>query len=228
MAPGPGEIGPTHEFKNPIAGCFSHVGGHRLKMGQFGPAELRRIAMCNQSKPVAIGKTDNSNLNGQSVNDNHVTQEIHLWFDGSTTQSQSGGRIGWAVTDVDLIVRASGSLDEAPGNSSQSAELQGFLAAILLTPEGRSNTDYLVIGDSNYAINLINLNWIARWKQRGWRLSKGGKAPAHLDLIIAIDNAVSLRPNLRFKWEARCSSEPGRLADAVSRAQAFGPNCKKS
>lgn len=169
------------------------------------------IAESCQTPPT---KSNSANINPKRI-----------WFDGSTTRCGKGGREGWAVVDEELNILVEGSREDSPENSSQRAELRGFLAAIRCVPVGPESANFQILGDSVYAVNLIALGWLQAWKSRGWlKIGSAKQPPSNLDLLFEIDTELSLRPGLVVQWEKRCTSAPGKLADAKSRTAAMPSN----
>ena len=172
--------------------------------------------MTKSARNWAMRKSELAPTNHQSNSDQLMKT---ITFDGSATTS-GGGAEGYAVCNGLLEVIATGSRAPDPGNSSQRAELRGLIAALQQVPIGPTATQYLILGDSSYAISLINENRIAKWRSRGWKNSTN-KTPANMDLVLQVEIEISLRPGLTVQWINRCSTDAARLVDSVSRPESI-------
>jgi len=180
--------------------------------------------MTNSARGMATSIAESCQTPPSKSNSANINPK-RIWFDGSTTRYGKGGREGWAVVDEELNILVEGSREESPENSSQRAELRGFLAAIRCVPVGNESLNFHILGDSSYSINLVAQGWLMSWKSKGWKKKSNSKAtPANLDLLISIDLELSLRPGLLVQWEKRCTSAPGKLVDAKSRDATMNSN----
>ena len=84
----------------------------------------------------------------------------------------------------------------AASGTNQIAELTAILQAILAH---NGSEPLLIESDSQYAIRCSS-DWLPGWKKKGWRTA-GGSPVKNLDLVKAIDLAISRRPGpVRFRW----------------------------
>lgn len=110
--------------------------------------------------------------------------------DGSALRNPSGPA-GWCWY-VDDRRWAAGGWKQ---NTNNVAELTAI--AEVLDATAALDVDLVIETDSRYAIDCVT-NWIAGWRQRGWRTS-AGKPVKNADLIRRIDTALSGR-TVRFVW----------------------------
>lgn len=112
--------------------------------------------------------------------------------DGSCLRNP-GGAIGWAWVNHDGGTFDSGG---AASGTNQVAELTALLEAITSHP---GEEPLLIESDSQYAIRCAS-EWVEGWKRKGWRTA-GGAPVKNLDLVQAIDRAITERPGpVRFRW----------------------------
>ncbi|MCL1899013.1 MAG: ribonuclease HI [Promicromonosporaceae bacterium] len=112
--------------------------------------------------------------------------------DGSCLKNP-GGAIGWAWVD-----HQDGHFDSggAAEGTNQIAELIAILRAVEAHP---GEAPLLIESDSQYAIKSAT-EWLPGWKRKGWRTA-AGKPVQNLELIKALDAAISARPGpVRFRW----------------------------
>ncbi len=137
---------------------------------------------------------------------------ITVSTDGSCL-SNPGGAIGWAWINHD------GSFDSggAASGTNQVAELTALLQAVRSHP----GADPLLIeSDSQYAIKCAS-EWVVAWKRKGWRTA-GGQPVKNLELVQAIDRAITERPGpVRFRWVRGHVGDPfNERADQLAGAAA--------
>jgi ribonuclease HI len=116
---------------------------------------------------------------------------ITVSTDGSCLRNP-GGAIGWAWINHDGTFDSGG----AASGTNQVAELTALLQAVRAHPGAEP---LLIESDSQYAIKCAS-EWVVAWKRKGWRTA-GGQPVKNLELVRAIDRAITERPGpVRFRW----------------------------
>lgn len=103
----------------------------------------------------------------------------------------------------------------------------GELTAVLdlLEQTADVDDDLVIFCDSKYAINSIT-QWMPGWKRKGWK--KGdGKPVLNVEIMQALDRAMTGRTNVRFEWIKGHSGhalneEADRLANGAATAYQKG------
>ncbi|WP_040793078.1 ribonuclease H family protein [Nocardia paucivorans] len=132
--------------------------------------------------------------------------------DGSCLRNP-GGAIGWAWVDHTGGADSGG----AASGTNQIAELRALLEAIRAHP---GPEPLLIESDSLYAIKCAS-EWIAGWRNNGWRTSNGAPVK-NAELIQQIDRAIATRPGpVRFRWvRGHVGNYYNEQADALAGAAA--------
>ena len=138
---------------------------------------------------------------------------------GSGSASGNPGAGGWAciVRQGEYRVELSGGAARATKNRM---ELTAVIEGLKALPEGCRAE---VITDAEFLYKGMT-EWIAAWKQRGWRTSSG-QAVANQELWQDIETAVARHQSVQWRWSEDRSGHPdheraGILASEAARRQA--------
>lgn len=129
--------------------------------------------------------------------------DVTIYCDGSADLRDGSG--GWAA----VLIGRRGKRREFyqgmhEGHTNQTAEL---MAAILgLSKLKRDDLRVLIVTDSKYVSEPFRQGWIAKWREKNWRL-KGGERP-NRELWETLDSLVVLHKVVDFKWVKGHSGDP--------------------
>ncbi|MGA8297122.1 MAG: ribonuclease H [Acidimicrobiales bacterium] len=134
-------------------------------------------------------------------------ERIVVYTDGACIGNPGPGGWAWATSTVRF---ASGA---DPETTNQRMELTAVIEAVAAHP-GQLE----VASDSEYVVRCFNDRWWARWRQKGWKNSKG-EPVANQDLwkpLIA--EVIDQRPGeIEFRWVKGHSGEPlNELVDQLA------------
>lgn len=147
---------------------------------------------------------------------------IEVWTDGSCRENPGAG--GWAfvvVIDGEIVHEGKGGSEDTTNNKMEMGAVIRTMEYLRREHPGEEATIYC---DSEYVVKGIN-EWMARWKQRGWR--KSGGAIKNLDFWKRIDELVIAL--YTFTWlRGHTGDEMNELADHLAAQGAKPFENKKS
>lgn len=98
-----------------------------------------------------------------------------IFTDGACSGNPGPG--GWAciILHDSEIETLSGGSKQTTNNRMELMAIVESLKYICLNCIGKQDNDkdFLIVSDSAYVVNAINLNWITVWKLNGWKTTKG-------------------------------------------------------
>lgn len=98
--------------------------------------------------------------------------KVRIFTDGACSKNPGPG--GWAaIFNYANECKILGGREEMTTNNRM--ELKAVIEALrLVVKKERKNCDeYELFSDSAYVVNSINNNWIDKWKENGWKTTKG-------------------------------------------------------
>lgn len=128
---------------------------------------------------------------------------IVLYTDGSTGPTNPGPG-GWAVTtQIEMVLT---------GWSAGTTNIRMEGLALLAAARWLAGRPAVIRTDSRLWVDTV-MQWAPIWSGRGWRKGNG-EAPANLELVQNLHDAVGRNPGIELQWVRGHNGDPGNvLAD---------------
>lgn len=144
-----------------------------------------------------------------------MTGEVLVYTDGSSSGvSDAPGGYGAVLIYESSDGRIRMTKELSGGELSTTNNRQEMLAAIVALETIRPWRYRVVVhSDSAYLVNCMRRNWIADWRERGWRTS-AKKDVANRDLWERLEAAVSRHPEVawqKVKGHSTAATDHARL-----------------
>jgi ribonuclease HI len=138
---------------------------------------------------------------------------VELWTDGSGTSEGPGG---WAFLlrhrDRDgkiFDLLNGGQLQEATNNRAElTAAIEGLRAL-------KRRCAVTIVTDSEYVMKPFTEGWLAKWRAKGWRTSRGDVV-ANQDLLLELEAEVSKHQVSWRHVRGHAGVEENELVDQVA------------
>lgn len=137
------------------------------------------------------------------IGDMDFANKILIFTDGACSGNPGPGGFGT------IIVYPEGEVEElGEGRPSTTNNRMEMLAIIKgLQKISNRSEEVWILTDSTYSIHGIT-KWIWGWKKRGWKTAEGNDV-SNKDLWLELENLVSKRKNIEWKYLRGHSGTPG-------------------